>query len=574
MVLLDKIGLILFHFAWQAAVIAVIAGLILYLFKGANSRVRYTVCCFSLLLMVILPVCFTLSNLIKDPNSFDSSVVKQITPVNAKELFYNGVLIATSFRTSQMQISSYDEFVYLINRYFPLISIFWMLGVVLTACYRIYGFSKVRSLISQAQRVEESYWAAKIKELMQKTGLKQKITFLQSQGINTPAVIGFLKPVLLVPVSFFTGADSKCIEAIILHELAHIKRYDYLVNIIQLIIETVAFFHPAVWWISNRIRSERENCCDDFAVEILGDKLIYAKSLVQLEEIRQNTTLITAANGSSLSFRVSRLLGKKSNIYDSMFFNFTALSIVTLFLIASLGFVMINSNDGKLLSNFFRNVTHSKLDDYLVAYFPFNGNANDESVFKQKTYMHNVVLCEDRYGRKDRAFDFNGKDSYINTDKKNVLNNAESITISCWIFPRRAKNWESWICKDRLKWTSEWRMGFGENKNTEWGFTMCNVIEGRNNWADYWITNSEVQLNKWTHVAVSADQDKNIVTVYMNGKKIGVLRDARKFEKSEGSVRIGYQTDDNVYFDGKIDDIKIYKRVLSGEEVREVFEMD
>jgi hypothetical protein len=117
-------------------------------------------------------------------------------------------------------------------------------------------------------------------------------------------------------------------------------------------------------------------------------------------------------------------------------------------------------------------------------------------------------------------------------------------------------------------------MGFGENKNTEWGFTVCNLIAGRNNWADYWITNSEIQLNKWTHVAVSADQDKNIVSVYMNGNKVGVLRDLRKFEKSESSVRIGFQTDDNVYFDGKIDDIRIYKHVLSDEEVREVFEMD
>ncbi len=341
-----------------------------------------------------------------------------------------------------------------------------------------------------------------------------------------------------------------------------------------MIIETVGFFHPAVWWISNRIRIERENCCDDFAVEILGDKLIYAKSLVQLEEIRQNTSLITAANGSSLSYRVSRLLRKKSNIFDSMFFNFAAPFIVTIFIIASFGFVITNSNNGKLLSNLFKNVSNSKLDDYLIAYFPFNGNANDESVFKQKTYMHNVVLCEDRYGRKNRACDFNGKNSYIDTDKKNVLNYTESITISCWVFPRRAKNWESWICKDGPKWASEWRMGFGENKNTEWGFTVCNLIAGRNNWADYWITNSEIQLNKWTHVAVSADQDKNIVSVYMNGNKVGVLRDLRKFEKSESSVRIGFQTDDNVYFDGKIDDIRIYKHVLSDEEVREVFEMD
>jgi hypothetical protein len=235
---------------------------------------------------------------------------------------------------------------------------------------------------------------------------------------------------------------------------------------------------------------------------------------------------------------------------------------------------MTNSNDGRSLINLFKNSANNKLDNNLIAYFPFNGNANDESEYKQKTYTHNVVLCEDRFGHKNRAFDFNGKNSYITTDKKNVVNYAKSITISCWIYPRRAKNWESWICKDGNKWSSEWRMGFGENKNTESGLTTCNLISERNNWANYWITNSEIQLNKWTHMTVSADQGKNIVTVYMNGKKVGVLRNLRHFEKSESPVRIGYQTDDNAYFNGKIDDIRIYNRVLSDKEVLEVYNMD
>lgn len=574
MFLFDKIGFILFHFAWQSTVIAFISGLLLHLLKGANSRVRYAICCFSLLLMVALPISFTLSNLIKYPYSIQGSTITRSTPVDTKEEFYNGKLIGITYRTSQIQISSYEELLYYVNGYTSFITITWMIGILLTIFYRIYGFSKIRLLIRQAQEAEESYWVSKIKIMMRKIGLKREITLLQTPGIDTPAVIGFLKPVLLIPVTFFTGIESAYIEAIILHELAHIKRYDYLVNIIQLIVETVGFFHPAVWWISNRIRRERENCCDDFAVDILGDKLIYVKSLVQLEEIRQNTTLITAANGSNLSYRVSRLLGKKSNIDDSPFLNFTTTTLVTIFLIASLGFVMTNSNDGRLLSNLLKNDATVKLDDYLVAYFPFNGNANDESSYKQKTFTHKVVLCKDRFGNKNRAFDFNGKNSYISTDKNNQLNYAESITISCWINPRRAKNWESWICKDGSKWSSEWRMGFGENKNSEWGFTMCNPISGSNNWANYWITNAELQLNKWTHVAVSADQSTNIVTVYMNGKKVGVLRNLRRFEQSESPVRIGFQTDDNAYFNGKIDDIRIYNRILSDKEVRKVYDMD
>lgn len=574
MILFEKIGLILFHFAWQATAIAFISGLLLFVLKRADSKVHYTICCFSMLLMVVLPVYFTCNNLIKDQYGFDGSAVKRQIPVDTKEVFNNGTLIGIQFRSHRIQISSYEELMYYVNRYTPFISITWMFGVVLTAFYRIYGFSKVRSLVRQAQRVVQSSWEKKIKEMMRKIGIKRAVTILQSPDVETPAIIGILKPVLLIPVSFFTGFESACIEAILLHELAHIKRFDYLVNIIQLIVETFGFFHPAVWWISGRMRRERENCCDDFAVEILGDKLIYAKSLVQLEEMRQNPSPVVAANGSSLLYRIARLLSDKSNPYDLTLFNFAVPSIATILLAVSLGFVMTNSKDERLLNDLFKSVAHGGLNDNPVVYFPFNGNANDESVFRQRTFTHNVLLCEDRYGHKNRAFDFNGNNSYISTGKKNVLNDAESITITCWVNPRRAKKWESWICKVGPKWVSEWRMGFGENKNYEWGFTMCNLISGRNMWADYWITNAELPLNKWTHMAVSADQVKHVVTVYLNGKKVGVLDNLRRFEKSESPVLIGYQSDDNVYFDGKIDDVRIYNRVLSDDEVREVFDMD
>ena len=311
MVFIDKIGLVLFHFAWQATVIALLSGILLFVLKNAGSKVRYAVCCLSMFLMVALPVIFAFSNLIKDPDSFNVSALKQLPPIDTKEEFYNGKLIGITYRTGETQISSYEELMFYVNRYTPFISIIWMFGVLLIIVYRIYGFSKIRSLIRQAHLLVETSWETKIKELMRKIGIKKKITFLQSRGIESPAVIGFLKPFLLIPVSFFTGVESICIEAILLHELAHIKRYDYLVNIIQLIVETLGFFHPAVWWISRQIRRERENCCDDFAVEILGDKLIFAKALVQLEEMRQHTALVIAANGSNLSNRISRLLGKK-----------------------------------------------------------------------------------------------------------------------------------------------------------------------------------------------------------------------------------------------------------------------
>ena len=153
MFLLDKIGLIIFHFAWQATVIALISGLLLFILRGAGTKVHYAICCFSLLLMVTLPIYFALNNLIKYPCSIEESAINQLPPVDTKEEFQKGKLIAITFRTGETQISLYEELMYYVNRYTPFISIIWMLGVMLTTLYRIYGFSKIRSLIRQASRL-------------------------------------------------------------------------------------------------------------------------------------------------------------------------------------------------------------------------------------------------------------------------------------------------------------------------------------------------------------------------------------------------------------------------------------
>ena len=98
-----------------------------------------------------------------------------------------------------------------------------------------------------------------------------------------PTVIGWLKPVVLLPASALAGLTPRQLEAILAHELAHIRRHDYLVNLLQTLVETLLFYHPAVWWLSRRIRVERENCCDDLAVSLCGDPVAYAAALADLE---------------------------------------------------------------------------------------------------------------------------------------------------------------------------------------------------------------------------------------------------------------------------------------------------
>ena len=104
-----------------------------------------------------------------------------------------------------------------------------------------------------------------------------------------PTVIGWLKPVVLLPASALAALTPQQLEAILAHELAHIRRHDYLVNLLQTLVETLLFYHPAVWWLSRRIRIERENCCDDLAVSLCGDPVAYAAALADLEALRSST---------------------------------------------------------------------------------------------------------------------------------------------------------------------------------------------------------------------------------------------------------------------------------------------
>ena len=126
-------------------------------------------------------------------------------------------------------------------------------------------------------------------------------------------VVGWLKPALLVPGAVLSGLTPQQVEAIIAHELAHIRRHDYLVNFVQTAVETLFFYHPAVWWVSRIVRTEREHCCDDLAVVACGDAVLYARALTAIEALRQEPIgFALAVTGSPLMARVRRLLGVKS----------------------------------------------------------------------------------------------------------------------------------------------------------------------------------------------------------------------------------------------------------------------
>ena len=154
-----------------------------------------------------------------------------------------------------------------------------------------------------------SSWQAAADRVATQLGLSTLVRVVESRLVDTPTAVGWLRPVVLLPIAALTNLSPVQVEAILAHELAHIRRHDYLVNVMQTLAETLLFYHPAVWWVSRRIRAEREHCCDDVALTVCDDRVTYARALAELEAGRtRSPRLALAATQGPLIGRVRRVL--------------------------------------------------------------------------------------------------------------------------------------------------------------------------------------------------------------------------------------------------------------------------
>jgi HEAT repeat protein/beta-lactamase regulating signal transducer with metallopeptidase domain len=192
----------------------------------------------------------------------------------------------------------------------PWLVALWMVGVSLVAARQLLGWRVAHQLRRRGVAPAPVAWNATIERLAERLAVWQRVTLLTSTVARVPAVIGWLRPVVLVPASAIVGLSPYQLELLLAHELAHVRRLDYLVNLLQAAIESVLFYHPAAWWVSARIREERESCCDDLAVATCGDPVGYAKALVAMEELRTDRLPepALAATGGSLLRRIRRLV--------------------------------------------------------------------------------------------------------------------------------------------------------------------------------------------------------------------------------------------------------------------------
>ena len=187
----------------------------------------------------------------------------------------------------------------------------WLCGVALFSLRLAGGFLLLEYKRSGEFNLPGPCILAVCHELERQLGLDRAIRYLECNWLQAPAVIGWIRPIVLLPVRALTGLSEMQLRAVIAHELAHVRRLDAFVNLLQILVETLLFYHPAIWWLNRRIRAERELACDEIAVSLTGDRIAYARALTLMAEWEQAPALAMAANRGPLSERIFYILGRK-----------------------------------------------------------------------------------------------------------------------------------------------------------------------------------------------------------------------------------------------------------------------
>ena len=295
-------GWVLVHFVWQGAVVAIAAALILRLCRRQAASLRYLIACGAMGVM-LLGVIATAA-LVEAPhaNVQAARASARTTADGRVDVF---LPIQINEAPSPATVSNAQR----VEMLLPWIVSAWLFGVIVLLARVGAGWWRVRRLHQLALASMCSNWQGVGNRIASRLGLASVIRIVELPHVDVPLVVGCLRPIVVLPIAAMTQLNAAQVEAILAHEIAHVRRHDYLVNLMQTLAETLLFYHPAVWWLSARIRDEREHCCDDVAVAVCGDPVGYATALAELEAWRSGAFgLAAAATGGSLLNRVRRIL--------------------------------------------------------------------------------------------------------------------------------------------------------------------------------------------------------------------------------------------------------------------------
>ncbi|MGQ0637245.1 MAG: M56 family metallopeptidase [Planctomycetaceae bacterium] len=323
----ERLGWVLVHSIWQFAVIALVAKVLDVVLRRASAATRYATFLLTFSALAIAPV----ATWVCLPSAARREAAPLPQSIGALDPWagveHEAISFPTAAATSREpplgapavepspewpeRVAAWSSGVSgRLRPLFPAIVGAWLLGVFVFSLRPAVGWWTVQRLRRSGISAVPDALQSSLRMLAGRLRLRRAVTLCQSTLVVVPLAAGWLRPIILLPVSVVQGLPVSQLEAIFAHELAHIRRHDYLINLFQTLVETLCFYHPAVWWLSGRVRGERENCCDDMAVSLLGSRLDYGRALLALEELRgRELAIALAATGGSLVERIERLIG-------------------------------------------------------------------------------------------------------------------------------------------------------------------------------------------------------------------------------------------------------------------------
>ncbi|MHC4702085.1 MAG: M56 family metallopeptidase, partial [Planctomycetota bacterium] len=270
--IVQRLGWTLVHFVWQASAVALLLAALMAILRKASANLRYTVACLALALIVLAPIVtiqlvpVSIPGPPVTPPPAPAPVVpptvqvSELPPVEAPTIVPPAA-VETAISPPAVGRSRMQRLSERLEPALPHVVSAWLIGVLALSLWHLGGWTQLQRLRRRMVRPVDEPLRARLDELAAKLGVTRAVQLTESALVQIPTVVGWLRPVILLPASALTGLTTEQLDAILAHELAHIRRHDYFVNMLQIIVETLGFYHPAVWWISHKIRTERENCC-------------------------------------------------------------------------------------------------------------------------------------------------------------------------------------------------------------------------------------------------------------------------------------------------------------------------
>jgi bla regulator protein blaR1 len=322
----------LLHSLWQGLLVAVIAGAILMITRKSSAALRYNLLSALIVLFIgVVAMTFVKQLQLAAHDIITDRFILSATVIQSTENGTSVTILPGTFMGSL--IAFFD-------RYSMWIVTAWFIVLTIKFIRMLIGFAYMHRIRNYKTHPVEQQWLDKLAILKANLKISKTVGLMESELVTVPLVIGFLKPFILVPLGFFANIPPTQVEHILLHELAHIRRKDYVINILQSLIEIVFFFNPAVLWINTLIREERENCCDDLAISGVTDKMFYVKSLISFQEYNLNLPSSSALGFAGSRYpmlnRIRRIVSNNNKNLNVMERIFLVSSIVLIIAIALL----------------------------------------------------------------------------------------------------------------------------------------------------------------------------------------------------------------------------------------------